>query len=378
MPTPSHLKNPLYFDFRAARRVPESHAWPGLHDHPVVDGGGTPGTPDAVPVVDLRDPGAAVVARVARAAEQWGAFLLTGHGVPAELLARVEDRIACMFALPAADKMRAVRGPGDACGYGSPPISSFFSKCMWSEGYTFSPASLRGDLRKLWPKAGDDYASFCDVMEEFHKEMRVQADKLLELFLRALGLTGEQVAAVEEERRIGETMTATMHLNWYPRCPDPRRALGLIAHTDSGFFTFVLQSLVPGLQLFRHAPDRWVAVPAVPGAFVVNVGDLFHILTNGRFHSVYHRAVVNRDLDRISLGYFLGPPPHAKVAPLREAVPPGRTPAYRAVTWPEYMGVRKKAFTTGASALKMVAAAAAAAESDDADAAVHQPLVLSS
>jgi len=160
MPTPSHLKNPLYFDFRAARRVPESHAWPGLHEHPVVDGGGAPGTPDAVPVVDLREPGAAAAAGVARAAELWGAFLLTGHGVPAELLARVEDRIARMFALPAADKMRAVRGPGDACGYGSPPISSFFSKCMWSEGYTFSPASLRGDLRKLWPKAGDDYASF--------------------------------------------------------------------------------------------------------------------------------------------------------------------------------------------------------------------------
>jgi len=72
----------------------------------------------------------------------------------------VEDRIATMFALPADDKMRAVRGPGDACGYGSPPISSFFSKCMWSEGYTFSPANLRADLRKLWPKAGDDYTSF--------------------------------------------------------------------------------------------------------------------------------------------------------------------------------------------------------------------------
>lgn len=161
MPTPSHLnKNPRYLDFRAARRVPESHAWPGLHDHPVVDGG-APG-PDAVPVVDLAaaDPAPAQAAAVARAAEQWGAFLLTGHGVPADLLARVEDRIATMFALPADDKMRAVRGPGDACGYGSPPISSFFSKCMWSEGYTFSPASLRADLRKLWPKAGDDYTSF--------------------------------------------------------------------------------------------------------------------------------------------------------------------------------------------------------------------------
>jgi gibberellin 3-beta-dioxygenase len=120
----------------------------------------------------------------------------------------------------------------------------------------------------------------------------------------------------------------------------------------------VLQSLVPGLQLFRHGPDRWVTVPAeAPDAFVVNVGDLFQILTNGRFHSVYHRAVVNRDSDRISLGYFLGPPAATKVAPLSEA---GGKPAYRAVTWPEYMGVRKKAFTTGASALKMVAISAAA------------------
>nr|QEO75253.1 gibberellin 3-oxidase 2 [Lolium arundinaceum] len=355
MPTPSHLssKDPRYFDFRAARRVPETHAWPGLHDHPVVDGGAGVGE-DAVPVVDMRDPGAAEA--VARAAEQWGAFLLQGHGVPRELLARVEARIAGMFALPATEKMRAVRRPGDSCGYGSPPISSFFAKSMWSEGYTFSPANLRSDLRRLWPKQGHDYRLFCEVMEEFHGEMRTLSDRLMELFLAALGLTGEQAAAVEAEHRIAETMTATMHLNWYPKCPDPKRALGLIAHTDSGFFTFVLQSLVPGLQLFRHGPDRWVTVPAeARDAFVVNVGDLFQILTNGRFHSVYHRAVVNRDSDRISLGYFLGPPADTKVAPLREAV--GRTggkPAYRAVTWPEYMAVRKKAFTTGASALKMV------------------------
>lgn len=370
MPTPSHLsKDPHYFDFRAARRVPETHAWPGLHDHPVVDGGGTGGGPDAVPVVDMRDPCAAEA--VALAAQDWGAFLLEGHGVPLELLARVEAAIAGMFALPASEKMRAVRRPGDSCGYGSPPISSFFSKCMWSEGYTFSPANLRSDLRKLWPKAGHDYRHFCAVMEEFHREMRALADKLLELFLVALGLTGEQVAAVESEHKIAETMTATMHLNWYPKCPDPKRALGLIAHTDSGFFTFVLQSLVPGLQLFRHGPDRWVTVPAVPGAMVINVGDLFHILTNGRFHSVYHRAVVNRDSDRISLGYFLGPPAHVKVAPLREALA-GTPAAYRAVTWPEYMGVRKKAFTTGASALKMVAI------STDNDAANHTDDLISS
>ena len=84
MPMPSHLKNPLYFDFHIALRVSESHAWPGLHDHPVMVGCGTPGMPDAAPVVELREPSTTAVANVARAAEQWDAFVLTGHGVLAE------------------------------------------------------------------------------------------------------------------------------------------------------------------------------------------------------------------------------------------------------------------------------------------------------
>lgn len=125
------------------------------------------------------------------------------------------------------------------------------------------------------------------------------------------------------------------------------------AHTDSGFFALLVQSQVPGLHLFRQGPpaDRWVEVPAVPGALIVNIGDLFQILTNGRFCSVYHRAVVNRDRKRISLAYFLGPPADTKVAPLKEVVG-GNKPAYRALTWPEYIIVRKEAFANGGADLE--------------------------
>ena len=75
--TLSLAAKPSYFDFHAARQVPETHAWPG-HDHPVVDGGAL--GLDVVPVVDLvvagaaDEPRAAVVAQVACAAEQWGTF----------------------------------------------------------------------------------------------------------------------------------------------------------------------------------------------------------------------------------------------------------------------------------------------------------------
>jgi hypothetical protein len=49
--------------------------------------------------------------------------------------------------------------------------------------------------------------------------------------------------------------------------------------------------------------------------------------------------------------------PDVKVAPLPDAVSPGQSAAYHAITWPEYKAVRKKAFTIGGSALKMVSTA---------------------
>jgi gibberellin 3-beta-dioxygenase len=200
------------------------------------------------------------------------------------------------------------------------------------------------------------------------------------MFYKALGLTADQIAGGEVEREIRDTMTATMHLNMlglmnqlyfsdaqvisltlclssscrYPKCPEPERAIGLAAHTDSGFFTFIMQSLVPGLQLLRRGPERWVTVPAMPGALAVVVGDLFNVLTNGRFHNVFHRAVVNQDHERVSVPYFLGPPKDMKVAPLDAAVRPGEKAAFRAVTWPEYMVIREKMFNKDASALTML------------------------
>ncbi|KAG8084980.1 hypothetical protein GUJ93_ZPchr0010g9601 [Zizania palustris] len=357
-PTSPPVQNDAdYFDFRAMERVPESHEWTGPqeYEHPVVAGHEL--EQDVVPVVDMRDDDDdAVAAAAARAAEEWGAFLLVGHGVPGELLARVEDQAARLFALPVTDKARAARRPGGGgSGYGVPQYLLRYPKRMWAEGYTFPAAAIRSEFRRVWPDAGDDYISFCAAMDEFHVELRALGRKLLAMFFQALGLAAAGGDDDDTERKILDTLTATMHLNMYPKCPDPERAVGLAAHTDSGFFTFIMQSPVPGLQLLRRRPsERWVTVPGVAGALVVVVGDLFHVLTNGRFHSVLHRAVVNRERDRISLPYFLGPPPHMKVAPLAAAVAPGRKAEYRAVTWPEYMTMREATFGTSLSALTLI------------------------
>uniref|UniRef100_A0A0D3G580 Isopenicillin N synthase-like Fe(2+) 2OG dioxygenase domain-containing protein n=1 Tax=Oryza barthii TaxID=65489 RepID=A0A0D3G580_9ORYZ len=183
-------------------------------------------------------------------------------------------------------------------------------------------------------------------MEEFHKEIRRRR--------QAAGVVPQGGHWVSPESR-WKKMTATMH--WYPRCPDLRRALGLSAHSDSGFCSRASCqgcSYSGGDQTGGWQCRRSFLAPSSSTSATSSIC----MLTNGRFHSVYHRAVVNRNRDRISLGYFLGPPAERRV-------PPGRSAAYRAVTWPEYKAVRKKAFTTGGSTLEMVSTPTATDEHND-------------
>jgi len=50
-----------------------------------------------------------------------------------------------------------------------------------------------------------------DVMEEYDTEMRTLGGRLLDLFFRALGLTDDQIAGGETERKIRENWTRMMH-----------------------------------------------------------------------------------------------------------------------------------------------------------------------
>ncbi|OAY76381.1 Gibberellin 3-beta-dioxygenase 1 [Ananas comosus] len=335
-----------HFDLGSARDVPESHLWSdSADDHPVAGP-----ADDAVPVVDVTAGDAAEV--VGRACEEWGVFQATGHGLPAHLLDRVEAQIRRLFALPAHDKLRAARSLDNVSGYGLVPISSFFSKLMWSEGFTIAGSPL-DHARKLWPH---DHRSFCDVIEEYNKVMRDLAGRLLQLMLLSLGLAEEDVNWAGPTGEFGD-MSTVIQLNSYPACPDPDRAMGLAAHTDSSLFTILFQNRVSGLQVLRPTgragPAQWVTVRPIPGAFVVNVGDLLHILSNGRFKSVVHRAVVNRTAHRVSAGFFCGPPHNIKVAPLEKLMEPTKGPAYRAVTWHEYLGLRRKLFDKALQSIKI-------------------------
>jgi isopenicillin N synthase-like dioxygenase len=90
---------------------------------------------------------------------------------------------------------------------------------------------------------------------------------------------------------------------------------GVGAHRDTGLLTFVHQDDVGGLQVDRGG--RFVDVPALPGAFVVNIGEMFQLVTHGYFKATVHRVVSPPPgTDRISVAYFFNPRLEATLAPV--------------------------------------------------------------
>lgn len=171
------------------------------------------------------------------------------------------------------------------------------------------------------------------------------------LMLGSLGITKEDVDWADSNGYIPDA-SSVLQMNHYPACPDPDRAVGMAAHTDSDFLTIVYQDNTSGLQVLKEGTG-WVPVPVIPDGLVVNVGDLLHILSNGSYPSVLHRAVVNRSKARISVAYFYGPPATGQVSPLPKLIGPGHPPLYRTITWDEFLGVKAKYFNRALSSIRV-------------------------
>eukprot|EP00475_Leptophrys_vorax_P010287 TRINITY_DN16924_c0_g2_i2.p1 TRINITY_DN16924_c0_g2~~TRINITY_DN16924_c0_g2_i2.p1 ORF type:complete len:210 (+),score=40.84 TRINITY_DN16924_c0_g2_i2:55-630(+) len=95
--------------------------------------------------------------------------------------------------------------------------------------------------------------------------------------------------------------------------------LGCGEHTDYGCLTLVNPDPIEHtLQVRNKDTHEWMNADPVPGAFVVNIGDMLAYWTNGVYRSTPHRVLRPQSSQgyRVSVPFFFEPNFNAEIHPL--------------------------------------------------------------
>ncbi|KAJ4710059.1 1-aminocyclopropane-1-carboxylate oxidase-like 1 [Melia azedarach] len=178
----------------------------------------------------------------------------------------------------------------------------------------------------------DEIPEICrNEVAEWNEHVKRLGELLFGLLCEGLGLATErlkEMSFLEGRMMVG---------HYYPYCPQPDLTVGITSHTDPGPLTILLQDDKGGLQI-KHGED-WVPVKTVPGALVINIGDVLQILSNDEYKSVEHRVLANSsEKPRVSIAAFFSAGERDKLyGPFPELISPQKPPRFREFTYTDYI-----------------------------------------
>ncbi len=279
-----------------------------------------------VPVIDLSarsraQERAVVAAAIGEACASSGFFTIVGHGVSPTLVDRMYATTNAFFRLPDAEKDLVASGPGvsgfrrsggttaQSLDQKTPPdLCEAFGVHVTGELSAQERSELGGyqapwKSANAWPSVP---AGFAATWHEYMVVMAELSADLMRLFALALDLD-ESFFDDRFDRHVS-SLTANYY---FPQLEPPLPGqLRRGPHTDFGALTVLYQEDdLSGLQVRRGAGE-WCDVPAVPGSFVVNIGDLMARWSGGRWVSALHQVVNparGNTSSRLSIPFFYQP-----------------------------------------------------------------------
>ncbi len=304
---------------------------------------------DSLPVIDVGDLFSSDLARRQTVASAMGAacrdvgfMYIVNHGIAQQDIDAVYAAADAFYALPDSVKQRYdINRLGRHRGYVA--IGGLAADSHDADAFDFHEAFevglelpdtdadyLAGNLMygpNVWP---EELPEFREVVYRYFEQVRALGCRLFQGFALALD-TPEHYF----DELIDKPM-AQLRVLRYPPQPQPidPRHIGVGAHTDYECFT-ILASSAPGLQV-RNSLGHWIAAPPVPGAFVINIGDIMARWTNDVFLSTVHRVINSSGAPRFSLPFFFGANFNAEVRCLESCQSEQRPARYAPITAGEW------------------------------------------
>jgi isopenicillin N synthase-like dioxygenase len=240
---------------------------------------------------------------------------------------KLKNEVQEFYNLPLEEKMRYKIKAGDVEGYGQTKLKNENQTVDWADRFYMITNPVTRRKAHLFPELP---SSLRETLESYMSELQKLAMTLLGLIGKALKI---DKGAIEE---MFEDGMQAVRMTYYPPCPQPKKVMGLTAHSDATGITILLQ--VNGVQGFQVKRDGiWIPVNILPDAFVVNVGDVLEIFSNGLYKSIEHRATVNSERERISLAMFFNPKLQSEVGPSATLLDPQNPPLFKRVGMEKYV-----------------------------------------
>jgi validamycin A dioxygenase len=260
---------------------------------------------------------------------QTGMFLVRGHGIPGELTDQMRTRGHAFFKLPREQKDKySVARPYDNGWRGlgalqASAVDGVLSAPDLHEAYHMGPSHRTGDpgFDELYYPANKWVAELPELEQTalaYTGHMVRISLEIFEVLAAVLGLAEDYFTSQAARA------TWTQNVNWYPSL----RTVGSVQegqmrvgpHSDFGSISLLDRQLgVGGLEIWNEQ-DGWFAPPFEPGTLVVNLGDLMHLWTDGRWQALRHRVLapsaVAPEEELVSLVFFFEADPDAQIVPL--------------------------------------------------------------
>ncbi|GHD22399.1 isopenicillin N synthase family dioxygenase [Tianweitania populi] len=307
-----------------------------------------------IPVIDIapfiaNEAGSADVVRAVEAAcRNLGFLLVTGHGVPKDVTARLYDTARAFFDEPQEWKVGQGRGTSEIGGVAFSPIADeALAATMglktpgdFKESLNYGPR-LPGDA---WPSKPSGLES---AFEDYFSEMEILAGHLRRIFCSAIGLAPDHF-----EKEFVDHLSALRVINYPEQHVEPEPGqLRAGVHTDYGFMTILRSEASQGGLQVRNRDGEWLDAPSIEGAYVINIGDAFMRWTNDEWVSTPHRVAnppsgYGGTARRQSIPFFLNPSKDTVI----ECLPAfaGQGAKYEPITYGEYIKVKTgQAFSKG-------------------------------
>lgn len=282
---------------------------------------------------------AAIAGEMRFALEEVGFYQLVGHGVGQDILHDILDATRRFHDLPLDTKQTIlIDRPEAAMGsVGYMPV-----------GARKLPSRGKGNPNEAFLLKGDRGITFDDnewlpdetlpgfraSVERYATTMTDLALRILPLYAAALELHSDFFAPAFEHP------FSRLRMTHYPHAPegDDLGDVGIPPHVDTTFMTLLLPDS-PGLVIYSQLREQWILAPVVPGAFVVNAGELLRQWSNDRVLSTRHFANNRSDQSRYSVPFFF----NATAAYPMECLPtccgPDNPAKYPTISYLESQGV---------------------------------------